>query len=1123
MGTVHYDAFISYRHLPLDMAAAQKLQKLLENYRPPKSTQNLQKTRITRLFLDNTELPTSGDLDDALHQALLHSEFLIVILSPDTVKSKWCMAEIRAFKEAHGGSISHILPVIISGEPSDVIPAELRTEKREVRLADGSVRCEDIEVEPLCCDIRADSPKKALKRLRTEFLRIAAPLLGCGYDDLYRRHERRQRKIFAAVLSISTVSLTAILLVISVFAYRSYVAEQQYKANLVDTYTQQGAQALLQNKSQEALTYYSSALNLNPDAQAAKTASLLLLQQTRWPHLIGSEPGRLAELYGWQDSAYGTLLAVSDDGTWEVHINETDLTFFNTQTQQAVPIERPTEVNPLCDSFSVEMFSYIDPEIAFTGKDRAAVSYGAYLYHYDLSTAKLIKKIDLADLFEVDAERSALQMAIYLWGNPDNGLLAVSQGAYTVILDMDVPSLNAMFSNYAYALNDVVFGANNQYALVYGNDVGIDLQNPGGYVEVYDAQDDLILKTTEAPSPAPISASFSPDGNRLLVWGSSTLQFWDIPDGIQYAPPLQRQRLECAAFGPDGTVIVDDGLGTLSHYELTGFSPVRGTGDALPKEQPEWDSRDNIYPIDGQYHLIRRPTHVILANKDDNALTRTDYIDGFINRMKYDAPNHLGYFWSDGETELYRLNVETETESLGAMEQLNTRGWNITDLYPVADGMVAATGNGYLLYYKHGSTVPDRTLQLGKNGIVKNMAHNRNGLLAVTVKSTRFADLQTYHFSNDYTVELWDLNMGVRIADLEENNSYEPKQMALTDDGWLVYEKDGDPVQWLVDIGTPDRQTVSLLQSLSCLALDSSQTLWLQEPRIDAALSGSWGEALTEFHDGETDVETVSENASTQKQGDPYTKENLLARIDERLSDPSPSLIAQYRFVLFLQNFMLRTADYDDIIIDYYQKAAAQAEAKIGTEAFTELDLAELYESRVYAALLKGEGKEIFAAAAAGIDPEYIEFFLTQTPIGAIPAMMEHDPETAAALIEVTLEPYAEDRREQCDTLFITLREFDVLAMRGIISEQTLSDTVDLLPYTVGIELTQVNADDYKAGLRLNDIVTHINGLAFSAPYQTRALLKQNSSPSLTILRNGKELILEMPHTPKLSGYYDVK
>ena len=31
-----YDAFISYRHLPLDMAVAKRLQELLERYRPPR-------------------------------------------------------------------------------------------------------------------------------------------------------------------------------------------------------------------------------------------------------------------------------------------------------------------------------------------------------------------------------------------------------------------------------------------------------------------------------------------------------------------------------------------------------------------------------------------------------------------------------------------------------------------------------------------------------------------------------------------------------------------------------------------------------------------------------------------------------------------------------------------------------------------------------------------------------------------------------------------------------------------------------------------------------------------------------------------------------------------------------
>ena len=74
-----YDAFISYRHLPLDEAFAERVQELLERYRPPKGVCGSKHTRIERVFRDKTELPTSGDLDQSLRNALLSSRFLIVI------------------------------------------------------------------------------------------------------------------------------------------------------------------------------------------------------------------------------------------------------------------------------------------------------------------------------------------------------------------------------------------------------------------------------------------------------------------------------------------------------------------------------------------------------------------------------------------------------------------------------------------------------------------------------------------------------------------------------------------------------------------------------------------------------------------------------------------------------------------------------------------------------------------------------------------------------------------------------------------------------------------------------------------------------------------------------------
>lgn len=42
---VHYDAFISYRHLEIDEYIANQLQSLLESYHPPRDVENAR--RIT--------------------------------------------------------------------------------------------------------------------------------------------------------------------------------------------------------------------------------------------------------------------------------------------------------------------------------------------------------------------------------------------------------------------------------------------------------------------------------------------------------------------------------------------------------------------------------------------------------------------------------------------------------------------------------------------------------------------------------------------------------------------------------------------------------------------------------------------------------------------------------------------------------------------------------------------------------------------------------------------------------------------------------------------------------------------------------------------------------------------
>lgn len=237
--TYRYKAFISYRHLPLDKAVAVRLQKSLESYRLPKG---LRKEKAPwRIFRDESELPTSNNLSDNIKEALLQSEFLIVLCSRATKESRWCMEEITFFKSLHGGTNENIITVLVDGIPSEVFPRELCTVTKWINTPEGE-RVQTIEeVEPLAANIAAASVQKTLNRLRGELLRIVAPLAGCRYDDLYQRHQRRKiRRILTVSLSgLTLVSLVACITTILLLVIAGQNKKLQSNAEVISGQNEQ--------------------------------------------------------------------------------------------------------------------------------------------------------------------------------------------------------------------------------------------------------------------------------------------------------------------------------------------------------------------------------------------------------------------------------------------------------------------------------------------------------------------------------------------------------------------------------------------------------------------------------------------------------------------------------------------------------------------------------------------------------------------------------------------------------------------------------------------------------------------------------------------------------------------
>ena len=198
-----YRAFISYSHR--DAVWAKWLHRSLERYRVPRQLVRAQTPvgpaprRLTPIFRDIDELPTSSDLSESVESALRRSQCLIVVCSPNAVQSRWVDVEIQRFKEFHGEDGEKRIFAVVVGAPkgsSPDAPLDLATvfpKSLRYRVGpDGNIT--DKPAEPLAADLRRSRDGK-----KHGLLKIIAGLIGVDLGDLTRRdHHRRQSRLQVA-------------------------------------------------------------------------------------------------------------------------------------------------------------------------------------------------------------------------------------------------------------------------------------------------------------------------------------------------------------------------------------------------------------------------------------------------------------------------------------------------------------------------------------------------------------------------------------------------------------------------------------------------------------------------------------------------------------------------------------------------------------------------------------------------------------------------------------------------------------------------------------------------------------------------------------------------------------
>lgn len=235
MSEKHYKAFISYSHQ--DEKFGQWLHKQLENYKIPKELQEdypeLPK-KLFPLFRDREELSTSSDLGTEILKALHHSEYLIVICSPNSAKSQWVNQEIIDFKKIHGEKKVHA--IIIDGEPhakdNDKFDDDLECfpEALKYKVNEGG-NLTNISTEPIAGDLRKGKDGKELGKLK-----LIAGLLGVKFDELNKREEKRNKRkrlVWSLVSSFLLVVMAGLTIFSWVQMERAEVSEEKALEQLI--------------------------------------------------------------------------------------------------------------------------------------------------------------------------------------------------------------------------------------------------------------------------------------------------------------------------------------------------------------------------------------------------------------------------------------------------------------------------------------------------------------------------------------------------------------------------------------------------------------------------------------------------------------------------------------------------------------------------------------------------------------------------------------------------------------------------------------------------------------------------------------------------------------------------
>lgn len=493
-----YDAFISYAHHDRTVAAG--IQKGLHHI-----GRRMGHLHALRVFRDATDLTASPDLWGKVTDAMERARYLIVVLSPHAVASKWVDREVAHWLQHCGPD--QLLFVVIDGHLTwDEYAGRFDPDRSDVALP-VLTQPGALTTEPFYVDVTEDAPwDPRAPMFREKVTDLAAPIHGkpkyeLASEDLREQHRfrRLRRTAITGLVLLTVLALAAATIAI--------VQRQEAES--------QRNEAVRQRNQAIALRLASDAESMLAGARARD--DVRAIQQTLAAQKISPTAGTGAVLR--------TLNALSS--TEKI-------------IRTGSPWDIPSDITPESLVRSAETAQVVFSMAVRPDGHRIATG-GIQLRVWDADTGK---QVDLP--FRTD--RFALSMAY----SPDgHRIVSINADSNIQLWDADIGTpIGDPLTGHTGDVKSVAFSPDGHRIASAGTDKTI---------RIWDADTRVPLVTLTGHEGAVRSVAFSSDGRRLVSGGNdATVRMWDVEQGQPIGEPMRRHTTDVVsvAFSPNGRRVV---------------------------------------------------------------------------------------------------------------------------------------------------------------------------------------------------------------------------------------------------------------------------------------------------------------------------------------------------------------------------------------------------------------------------------------------------------------------------------------------------------------------------------------------------------------------------------------